>query len=99
MPCNTVQTMSVLLSPKTDGDLLHSALSALGMSPVRTGDMIFFGTRESFNVKTGELRVRSTTSVADIKRAYSAEIVKGQAKKYGWQLKETAPFQYVVTKR
>lgn len=91
--------MSVLLSPKTDGDLLYRALSELTLYPTRSGDMIFFGRNESFNTKTGELRIRDAEKVAEIKRAYSAEIVKSQAKKYGWLLKETAPYQYQVIKR
>lgn len=101
MPCDSIQTVSVLLSPQTDGDLLEKALAALNMQPHARKHVIFFGQdrRESFNKDTGELRVRSSTSVPEIKRAYSAEIVKAQAKKYGWTLKETGAYQYQVTKR
>lgn len=41
----------------------------------------------------------ATEQVAKVKRAYGAEIVKSQAKKFGWQLKETAPYQFEVLKR
>ena len=34
-----------------------------------------------------------------LRRAYSAEIVKGQAKKYGWQVKKIADYQYEIIKR
>lgn len=38
-------------------------------------------------------------AAALIKRAYGAEIVKSQAKKYGWLIKQTGQFEYQVTKR
>ncbi len=37
--------------------------------------------------------------VAEVKRAYSGEVVKSQAKRFGWQLKEVAPYTYEVLKR
>jgi hypothetical protein len=34
-----------------------------------------------------------------VRQAYSAEVVKSQARKYGWTLKQTAPFKYQVIRR
>lgn len=98
MPCDTVQTMAVALKV-ADLALLFKALDALKMRPVMYGNTIQFGNSESFNKDTQELRVTNEAKVARIKQAYSAEIVKSQARRYGWTLKETAPFQYVITKR
>jgi hypothetical protein len=80
-------------------DLLVKALDDLGLNPRIQNHMIYFGNGESFNNETKEVRVRQTTDVAQIKRAYSAQVVKTQAKKYGWQLKETSPFEYTILKR
>ena len=94
----SITTVGVKLAV-ADLTLLESALAALKLNPVRSGNVVYFGYNESFNKDTGELRVRSQDTVAKIKQAYSAEIVKSQAKRYGWTLKETAPFQYSVIKR
>jgi hypothetical protein len=106
MPCDTIQTMTVQLN-LADMDLLFAALLELSKrqtgftfgTPQRDGTRIDFGWNQSFNKATGEIRVRDAKQVALIKQAYSAQIVKAQAKRYGWQLKETAPFQYNITKR
>jgi hypothetical protein len=37
--------------------------------------------------------------VGQVRQAYSAEVVKSQARKYGWTLKQTAPFKYQVIRR
>lgn len=101
MPCFTVSTIGVVLKV-ADMDLLEKALRALyGVEVVRMGkDRIRFGRNgESFDKDNQELRVKTQDEAAKIKQAYSAEIVKAQAKKYGWLLKETAPFTYEITKR
>lgn len=100
MPCDTIQTIGVQLKV-ADMDLLEAALKSLYKFHVwRTGDQIDFGAYgESFNKATHELRVKNEKTAALIKQAYSAEIVKAQAKKYNWLLKETAPYTYEITKR
>jgi hypothetical protein len=100
MPCYTIQTVNVNLG-KVDLDLLQKALEALFPGTVRRVEnlLIRFGNGESYSRERGELSLRKQETAALIKRAYSAEVVKSQAKKFGWQLKETAPFQFTVTKR
>ena len=101
MPCYTVSTMAVQLKV-ADMDLLTKALQALNLAPYRTTslpDVVTFGAGESFSKTTGELRIRDQATASRIKQAYAAEIVKAQAKRYGWTLKQTAPFQYQITKR
>lgn len=36
---------------------------------------------------------------AEIKQAYGAELLKAQAKKYGWTIKQTDKYKFAVTKR
>lgn len=98
IPCDTIQTVGVKLAI-ADLDTLERALRTMGGYVARSGEVIYFGRGESFNKVTGELRVTSQDRAALIKRAYSAEIVKAQAKRFGWHLKETAPYQFEVVKR
>lgn len=102
MPCDTITTVSVELG-KVNPDLLFNSLKALGLNPIKWSDngTIYFGpsSQEYHNPETGETKLAKGRNAAEIKRAYSAEIIKSQAKRYGWSLKETAPFQYTVVKR
>lgn len=98
MPCNTVSTVQVQLD-KANVDLMQAALTALKLRPYRQGTALMFGNGEWIDTATGKSALAPTRNPAEIKRAYSAEVVKSQARKYGWSLKETAPFQYEVTKR
>lgn len=88
MPCNTIQTVTVDLG-KVDPLLINSAIQALGF-------------QDYVSYRGGKLYIRGrdeTETTRQVKQAYSAEVVKQQAKKMGWQLKQTAPFQYQVVKR
>jgi hypothetical protein len=38
-------------------------------------------------------------AVNEVKRAYSAQVVQASAKKFGWQIKEVAQYQYEVIRR
>lgn len=107
MPCDTISTMGIDLG-KVDPELLFKALQALNLSPVKyeqmgriTWDNGYYDLQtKQATIRTsamqGEGSVESVT--ASIKRAYSAEVVKATAKKYGWQLKQTAEFKYQVIK-
>lgn len=98
MPCDTITTVGVKLAV-ADLTLLVAALRVLNLNPRRVGEMIYFGASESFYKPAQRLSVRSESTVAKIKQAYSAEVVKSQAKRFGWTLKETSPFNYQVVKR
>jgi hypothetical protein len=107
IPCDSINTMGINLG-KVDSTLLFDALKALDLAPYINGDTIYFqgGT---YNKTTKEatfrqsrmsgLNLTADEMTAQVKRAYSAEVVKTTAKKYGWTLKETAPYQYQVIKR
>lgn len=99
MPCYTMQTMEVQFGANTSASALMLALKGLHLGPRLNNDVIYFGSDEWINVNTGAAQISAVRDVRTIKRAYSAELVKQQAKKYGWQLKETAPYEFQVTKR
>ena len=106
MPCDTISTVSVKFNQKTDQALLVAALTTMGLSPCVHSEGITFKDG-AYIAATGEIQWRQTywnrqnwdAKTAEIKRAYSAEVVKSQARRFGWQLKEVAPYQYEVMKR
>lgn len=91
MPCNTIQQSKIDIG-KLDPSLAAAAIAALGVDC------------SGVTYSNGKLIVRGgnadlDTLTTQVKQAYAAEVVKSQAKKYGWQLKQTAPFRYEVVKR
>lgn len=76
MPCYTVQETKVNLE-RANPDILREAMNALGVI------------NYAFNAKTGTVTVRGqSVDVADVKRAYSKQVVLTQAKRFGWTVKE-----------
>ncbi len=114
MPCDQIQIVSVEWSMKsTDLALLTAALNALGKEAVLDKGSALVSPRIRFAggvFQDGKFKYTSTyyarisqqqaaQEVAKLKQAYGAEAVKATAKKWGWQIKETAPFEYEVVKR
>jgi len=100
MPCNQMRVVAVQLE-RSDTATMMAALTALAFAPQQIGDTIEFGRGEWINTKTGQSRLGALRDVNEIRRAYSREIVKRQAKKFGWTLKQQAgkQDQYQVIKR
>lgn len=99
-PCETVQTTNVELG-KVNKELMIAALRSMGLNPVEQGLAVFFN-GGTYHWKIGGITLSGydvEKRTAELKRAYSAEVVKSQAKKFGWALKETAKYQYEVVKR
>ncbi len=108
MPCYTITTVNVDLG-KVDVNLLELALKDMGFVTLRnkeTGTLFFNGM--SYNQQSGQMvlsqsAISSYGSVEDfkakVKQHYSKQVVLGQAKRHGWTVKETAPFQYAISKR
>lgn len=90
MPCDTVQTSKVeWLATSTDTDLLMKGLTALGYDVEKRGNVIYFskyGRTGTFDKATGKLTLDSSWDGAEIKRAYSEQIVESQASKHGWKI-------------
>ena len=99
MPCDTIQTNTVDL-PKMNAGLLGRAITAIGGT--RAGSATRFRLRGYiYDAYGGELESTDPNvgKVADeLKRAYSGEVVKYTAKRNGWTLKQTAAYEYEVTK-
>lgn len=70
------------------------ALVLMGVNPVAIGDLIHFGQNEWINTKTGQSQLQQWREAAEIKRAYSKQVVLTQAKKAGWQIKTNPKDQY-----
>jgi hypothetical protein len=110
MPCDTISTVAVQWNmERTDLGLLTGALNELGLMANLAYDrksVVFAGgtfRNGQFNFdSTWTNRVtaaQASEKVAEIKRAYSGQIIQSQAKKFGWGLKKIGPFKYEVTKR
>lgn len=76
-----------------------AALTEMKLNPRQVGDLIHFGNREFINTKTGQASLLVNRSQAEIRQAYSTQIVKQTAKKFGWTLKQTGPNQFQTLKR
>ena len=104
MPCYTSSTVEID-SGKMNAGLAKDAFAAMGLNPRHERQGIIDHRKGSYNYQTGETvwRVqRGETAeqlTAELKRAYSAEVIKSQARKYGWTLKQTSQYEYAVTKR
>jgi hypothetical protein len=101
MPCDTVQETVVDLS-KSDPGIIEAALRSMGHSVTKSGMYLRFD-QGRFNTKTGELTLDGYTDAGEftkeLKRSYSAEVVKSQAKRFGWQLQQKSKYEFVVQKR
>lgn len=98
MPCNTITQVRLELQ-NANIDLLKKALEGLGKLPVKDGEKRLYWQGGNYNKDTGKLTVLDQKFGETVKRAYSAEIVKAQAKRFGWQVKQTSEFKYQIIKR
>jgi hypothetical protein len=98
MPCWTVNEARVNIGA-ANLDLLEQALKTMGHRVTRQGETLYFGDGYSYTRSTQELRIPRAEMANEIKRAYSAEIVLSQAKRFNWTVKKTGPYQYEILKR
>ena len=86
MPCHSIRTTSVQLD-KSNVNLMLAALTDLALGPRlhADGHTIWFGRQESIDCTTGAAQLGRYRTVNEIKKAYSAAVVKATAKKFGWQ--------------
>lgn len=111
MPCWTVQTSEVSLDAKTDINLLKVALTKLGfmISEYENGNLYlshseringsFQNGKLSLNYGSEQLAEKYSTS--NIKVAYSEQVVRSQAKRFGFTVKQDAknPNKFQLVKR
>jgi hypothetical protein len=107
MPCDTIQRSSVNLELKAENKShLIAALKSLGyqVRELRNG-MLTFRTPEGIDAifTDGKLTLNSYGDAAKefnvnpIKKAYSVEVVKASAKKFGWNLQQDKQSQFKFT--
>jgi hypothetical protein len=103
MPCDTIQKSSVNLALKADNkEFLIAALKSLGYRVQDLGETVVFRTREGVDAifANGKLTLNSYGNAAEnfnvnpIKKAYSVEVVKASAKKFGWNLTQDKQEQF-----
>lgn len=113
MPCYSRITSEVQFTEKTDIQLLARALTAMGLSVIRddimnnaaTTALAFSGRLGGQYVNgtytAGRLEVRGTAQVEmnQFKRAYSTEVVKAAAQRFGWTVQQKADNQFQVQRR
>lgn len=100
MPCDTVQSTTVDIG-KVDHKLFMLALALMGLNPRLQGDSIYFQ-NGVYSIADKRLDLRGSgveSRAAEMKRAYSGEVIKSTAKRYNWQWKETEPHKFQVVKR
>lgn len=101
MPCDTITTVKLELL-NANLELLKKAMAEtlkIPASSIRQSENGLSWSRYSYNKQTGQLTTRTDREGQQIKRAYSGELVKQQAKRFGWLVKETKPFTYEIVKR
>jgi hypothetical protein len=92
MPCYTRRETTVVIEA-ADKDILKAGLEAAGFDRV---EQSAGGLRarhkqsgEQITIRDGRLTVQTESLINEVKRAYSHEVVRRTAKKFGWKLTET----------
>ena len=91
MPCNTVQTTTVNLQ-NANLDMLAEAVAALGGQSIREErGVLYFNDAWGYpaTIANGEVTATRAFDASQLKRAYSAVVVKKAAKTFGWTFTQT----------
>ncbi len=106
MPCYTVEESGIKVTANTNPDLLKKALEELGYTVTKLGATLTFANYSKSHrgfFRNGELTITNGSGEAvdqnEIRRAYSAQVVMSAAKRFGWQVKQTSPTQFQVSRR
>ncbi len=105
MPCYSRINSTIEWTEGTDATLLASALKQLGYIVGQAGKVVRFSHPDldvsgTFDGRTGTMQVDTNTlDQNQLKRAYSAEVIKSAAKRFGWTAKQATDTQFQVTRR
>jgi hypothetical protein len=104
MPCYSRETSTVEFGEGTDVKLLAAALKQLGYTVNQFGQRITFANYAESVTGTfagGKMTIQSPGPIDQntLKRAYSAEVVKSAAQRFGWTAKQTGAQQFQVSRR
>lgn len=104
MPCDTISRMFVDVG-KMDPATVMRALQAEGMNPTLSEDgrHVYWPNHE-YDADEGTVRasgryINEQKEISKIKTSYSSQVVRDQAKKFGWTLKATGKNKFTVIKR
>jgi len=102
MPCDTIQTNTVDLSASDHG-LLRLALEALGydvQSHLNGASLLFYRRGSYVGVhEAGKLEVVQGADIDAIKRAYSTQVLKAGAARFGWRLQQKDDTRFAIARR
>lgn len=107
MPCHSRQYSTIDFGEATDVSLLAKAFTALGYTVKQTGKALVLdntttGTTGTF--ENGKLGLTTgqwaslPVDLNEIKRAYSAEVIKSAATRFGWKVKSPEANKFQVTR-
>lgn len=98
MPCFTITTIELQLRD-ANLELLKNAIKEVTGKDATIYNAAMLWDGGQYQKISGRLVVRDEKTGQNIKRAYSAELVKAQAKRFGWQVKKTDEYKYQIIKR
>jgi hypothetical protein len=96
MPCYTITSVSVEFLHVDVQTLAKALEDDLGYKVVVNADGSLSWRNGSF--RDGTLTVANDAETIRVKKAYGGAVVTGQAKRYGWKVKELGNYEYEVVK-
>jgi hypothetical protein len=101
MPCDYIYEVSVELG-SIDKDIFKKALDSLNLNyQDSSNEMYIYFPYSTATFRNGKFIIpnRELYRVNEIKQAYSTEVVKSSAKKYGWTIKSKNKNKLQVSRR
>jgi len=106
MPCNTIQLSKIEFKlESTDMNLFEASMLAQGWhlsQQISSTDKLYSRGRESLRIKNGAITLKTQKSQAEamseVKMAYSREVVKNVAVRFGWKSRKVDDNTYEFQK-
>ena len=100
MPCDSI-VYNTLELKAADRALLIAALKELGFTVADYPILTAYRNELTVNISNGQIRVRAgyESVVPEIRAAYSRQVVKSAAAKFGHALTQKAPNRFVLQRR
>ena len=98
MPCNTITKVSLNMSG-LNVDRMKRALESMGYVVRQDGSRLYGTWGKIDTARDGSLKTRGGLTAGTVRQAYTGQVVKDQARRLGWGVKETGRFTYEVIKR
>ena len=98
MPCNTMTRVKLELN-NANLELLKKALEVLGYRVYEQTEQVLRWVGGRYDKTSGKLIIDDEKTGNAIRRGYTAELVKKQATRFGWQIKKTGENKFAIIKR